>query len=160
MAVVWNQVTSGVVRFYSREEVRKFLKSLVEHYQQQATDYGDRLGGLMRLKEQPKQAQDTSPQDRARQPRGWIRMGSLLVNVSDPLTGSIEMMMQLHDEFKQKLAKATEALKSYEEMASSVIPEGGTYTLQLGNGLPERIVVEQSAQTRQRFTYSSEFRLV
>ncbi len=165
MALVGSQVATGLAKFYSREEVGRYLKTLVDYYQQETANYGDKLGTLLRPAEQTKSADkeadsEKSAQKGKRVQRGWVKMGSLLVNTSDPATGMTEVMFQLNEEFKQKLARTSEALKSFEEFANTSIPEGAVYSLHLRNGVPERLVVDSTAPKRESFSFSAKFRLV
>ena len=162
---------SGMLTFYSKEELKRYLKSLVEKYQVQEQGYGDRLGGLLRSIEQTKadlkaQAKENKdPKDKPRVDtkafaRGWVKMGTILVNVSDPNGAIAEVLFQLHEEVKVKLAKATEALKGYEELNSATIPEAGLFFLQMRSGIPERIVVDLQKSKKDSFSFSADFRLV
>ena len=157
---------TGLVRFYSKDELRRFLKGLVDQYQGVSQGYGDQLGALLRTLEQEKAAVRAQPKEVADksapkpQARGWVKMGPLLVNVSDPSGAMAETLFQLHEDVKAKLAKATEALKSFEELNSQTIPEAGLYYLQLRNGVPERIVADLQKGKRETFSFAADFRLV
>src|SRR5712692_8828060 len=109
------------MRFYSRDELVKFMKSLLEMYQKAAESYGDRLGALVRAGSQ--EAAKLDPKGKTVSSKGWVKMGTLLVNVSDPSKASTEVIYQIHDDLRQKMASATEALKSFEQGASSIIPQ-------------------------------------
>ena len=87
-------------------------------------------------------------------------MGSLAVNINDPSGAMAEVLFQLHEEVKTRLARTSEALKSYEEQHSTVIPEAGMYYLQMRNGVPERVVVDLQSKKRIPFSFSSDFKLV
>jgi len=154
----------GLLKFYTKDEVRKYLRDLDGYYQGQVDAYGEQLGTLMRSgqekaadeKRQNKQSDEKSKAIS----KGWMRMGTLLVNLGDPTSALTEVSLQLHEEFKVKLAKTREALKSFEEQANSVIPENATYRVYLRNGVPERILVEAQEARRETFGYSAQFRLV
>ena len=47
---------TGLVRFYSKEELRRYMKSLVEEYRAQDQKFGDTLGGLLRTLDEDKAA--------------------------------------------------------------------------------------------------------
>ena len=166
----------GVFRFYSKDELRRFLKSLVEEYQAKSQALGDELGTLIRTLEQekaaakaaPKDAKDSKGKDQKDKPqpnmkgqsRGWVKMGTLMVNASDPSGAIAEVLFQMHEDIKTKLAKSTEALKSFEELNSQTIPEAGQYYLQVRNGVPERIVADLQKGKRETFNFTADFRLV
>lgn len=161
---------TGLLRFHSKEELRRYLRALVEHYQAQDKSFGDTLGSLLRtleqekaaLKAQPKEQKDKEKGQAAPKAlaRGWVKMGTMAVNINDPNGALAEVLFQLHEEVKARLARASEALKSYEELNSTVIPEAGMYFLQLRNGVPEKVVVDLQAQKRTPFAFSSDFKLV
>jgi hypothetical protein len=160
---------SGLIRLHSKEEVRRHLKGLVEHYQAQSEAYGDQLGVLLRnleqekgaIKSQPKDSKDKDKgQGQKALARGWTKAGSLFVNVSDPNAAMAELLFQLHEDVKTRLAKSTEALKSFEEMGSTLIPEAGLYYLQVRNGVPEKLVVDLHESKKDTFNFSADFKLV
>lgn len=162
------------MRFYSKEEFRRFMKSLIEHYQGQSQRYGDRLGTLLRTLEVQKATARDQPKEKESkgkekqngqeaqkfQARGWVKMGTLLVNTSDPNGAMAEVLFQLHEEAKGRLAKTTEAMKSYEELNSTTVPEASLYYLQMRNGVPERLVVDLNQNKQQTFSFSADFKLV
>ncbi len=164
--------TAGVVRFFSKDELRRYLKSVVEEYQAQNQRLGDELGTLIRTLEQekaaakaaPTETKDSKGKDKAQnakgQSKGWVKMGTLLVNTSDPKGAMAEVLFQLHEDVKNKLTKSTEALKSFEELNSQTIPEAGLYYLQIRNGVPEKIVADLSKVRREIFNFSGGFKLV
>ena len=158
---------TGLIRFFSKDELKRYMKGLVDQYQALSQKYGDQLGSLLRTLEQEKAAVKSQPKDKDEksppqktQARGWIKMGSLLVNISDPNGAMAEVLFQLHEDVKAKLAKASEALKSFEELSSQTIPESGLYYLQLKNGVPERIVADLQKGKRETFNFTADFRLV
>ncbi len=161
------QSATGLIRFYSKDELKRYMKALVDQYQALNQDYGDQLGSLLRTLEQEKAASKAQPKEKDEksapqktQARGWTKMGSLLVNISDPNGAMAEVLFQLHGDVKAKLAKASEALKSFEELSSQTIPESGLYYLQLKNGVPERIVADLQKGKRETFNFTADFRLV
>ena len=155
---------TGLVKFFTKDELKRFLKGLVERYQVQNQAYGDELGTLLRTLEQEKAAAKAQPKEKGApqksQAKGWVKMGSMLVNVSDPNGAMAEVLFQLHEDVKSKLAKATEALKSFEELNSQTIPEAGQYYLQLKNGVPERVVADMRTGRKEAFNFSADFKLV
>ena len=163
---------SGLLRFYSKDEVKRYIRSLVENYQAQEKTFGDTLGSLLRtleqekaaVKAQPKEQKDKdkgkSQESQKAMARGWVKMGSMAVNISDPNGALAEVLFQLHQEVKAKLEKASDALKSYEELNSSAIPEAGMYYLQVRGGVPEKVIVDLQSKKRAPFNFASDFKLV
>lgn len=164
MAQISTYTLPGLLKFYTREEMRKYLHDLAAYYQGQVDSFGEQLGTLMRSgpeKAVNEKGKNKKHEDKSKAiSRGWMRMGTLLVNVGDPISAITEVSLQLHEEFKAKLAKTTEAMKSFEEQANNVIPENATYRLYLRNGVPERILVEAQEAKRDTFGFSAQFQLV
>ena len=151
------ELPSRLVKFYSRDEIVKFLKSLLEGYKKEAESYGDRLGTLMRTN--PQEAAKIDPKGK-NVSKGWMKLGSLMVNVSDPSRAMTEVMYQAHDDIKLKLASATAALSSFEQGANSVIPENMIYLLFLRNGIPERIIAQNPDAKRDTFAFSASYKVI
>ena len=151
------ELPSKLVKFYSRDEIVKFLKSLLEGYQKEAEKYGDRLGTLMRTN--PQEAAKIDPKGKSIS-KGWMKLGTLMVNVSDPSRATTEVMYQAHDDIKQKLASATAALSSFEQGANSVIPENMIYLLFLRNGIPERIIAQNPDAKRDTFAFAASYKVI
>jgi hypothetical protein len=145
------------VKFYSRDEIVKFLKALLEGYRKEAEKYGDQLGTIMRTN--PQEAAKIDPKGKNIS-KGWMKVGTLMVNVSDPSRASTEVMYQVHDDIKQKLASATAALSSFEQGANSVIPENMIYILFLRNGIPERIIAQNPDAKRETFAFAASYKVI
>ncbi len=92
--------------------------------------------------------------------KGWVKMGSMLVNTNEASGAMAEVLYQLHEDIKARLAKVTEAVKSFDELSNTVIPEAGLYYLQLRNGIPERIIVDSAQRRKDAFSYAADFQLV
>jgi len=146
-----------LVKFYSRDEIVKFLKSLLAGYQKEAEKYGDKLGTLMRTN--PQEAAKVDPKGKSIS-KGWMKLGTLMVNVSDPSRASTEVMYQVHDDMKQKVANANAALNSFEQGANNVIPENMIYLLFLRNGTPERIIAQNPDAKRETFSFSASYKVI
>ena len=151
---------SRLMRFYSREEVVKFMKSLLEVYQKAAESYGDKLGALVRAGTQDAAAAKLDPKGKTVSSKGWVKMGTLLVNVTDPSRASTEVIYQIHDDLRQKVASATAALSSFEQGASSVIPQNMVYLVYLRNGTPERIIAQNPESKRETFSFSANYKVI
>jgi len=147
---------SRLVRFFSREDILKYLKSLVENYQRESEKYGDRLGVLMRA-----DSHETSKVEaKGKAPsKGWMKMGNLMVNVSDSRGATTEVTYQIHEDLKQRVASATTALNSFEQGASAIIPETSVYLLYLKNGMPERIIAE-NPKKKETFSFAANYKVV
>lgn len=125
---------SGVIRFYSLGDVRRYLKELLERYQRDFDRSSNVIGSLLRVEGQKGMEVIMS--------KGWAKVGSIFVNISEPEKGSMEVVFQLVTEMKPRLAKTEEVLKSFESVEQLPIPEEATFLLYLRGGVPERLVVD------------------
>ena len=125
---------SGVIRFYTLADLRKYLKELLERYQKEFDRSSNVIGSLLRVEGQKGMEVIMS--------KGWAKVGSIFVNISEPEKGSMEVVFQLVTEMKPRLAKTEEVLKTFESVEQLPIPEEATFLLYLRGGVPERLVVD------------------
>jgi hypothetical protein len=161
-----------LVKFYSQAEITKYLRELSEHYQKEAEKYGDKLGLMLRPgveptpKEEKKQEKEDKKGDKKGEQKtkasagGWVKMGSLVINMANSGPASTEVMYQIHEDLKLKLARTNEALKSFETNANTILPQVGTFHLYVRNGVPERIIVEAEEVKKAAFNFDGKFRVV
>ena len=156
------------MKFGSQAEVMKYMKEVAEFYQKEAEKYGDKLGGMLRTGpgESPKEEkkQDKGDKKGDQKPKGgsggWTKMGSLMLNTANSGPAMTEVMYQIHEEFKQKLARTSEAIKSFEVNASTLIPQNASFQLYVRNGVPERLIVEAEEAKKAVFNFDGRFRVV
>jgi hypothetical protein len=159
------------MKFYSQTEITKYMKELSEYYQKEAEKYGDKLGTMLRPGPGDSSPKEGKPEkadkgEKKSDPKhkasagGWVKMGSMLLNTASPGTATTEVMYQLHEDLKQKLAKTNEALKSFEQNASTLIPQNATFMLYMRNGVPERVIVEAEEVKTATFNFDGKFRVV
>jgi hypothetical protein len=168
------------MKFYSQAEITKYLKEVSEYYQKEAEKYGDKLGGMLRTgpgesapKEEKKQEKQEKQEkqdkgdkkgDQKGKPGGggggWIKMGTLMLNTANTGPATTEVMYQIHEDLKQKLARTNEALKSFEQNANTLIPQNAIFQLYVRNGVPERIIVEAEEAKKAVFSFDGKFRVV
>jgi hypothetical protein len=161
------------MKFYSQAEITKYLKEVSEYYQKEAERYGDKLGGMLRTgpgesapkeeKKQDKQEKGDKKGDQKGKPAsggGWIKMGTLMLNTANTGPATTEVMYQIHEDLKQKLARTNEALKSFEQNANTLIPQNAIFQLYVRNGVPERIIVEAEEAKKAVFSFDGKFRVV
>jgi hypothetical protein len=167
-------LATGLIKFYTQAEITKYLKEVAEYYQKEAEKYGDKLGGMLRTgpgdsapKEEKKQEKADKKSDQKGKPSGgggggggWVKMGSLMINTVNSGPATTEVMYQIHEDLKQKLARTNEALKSFEVNASTLIPQTGTFQLYVRNGVPERLIVEAEEAKKAVFNFDGKFRVV
>jgi len=140
---------SGVLRFYSLTDVRRFLKETLDEYQKQYDKSSNVIGSMLRSEGQKGTEVIMS--------KGWAKVGSLFVNVTDPEKGGMEIVFQIVNEMKPRVAKTEEVLKTFESVEGLPIPDDASFLLYLRGGIPERIVVDTREPRPQRFTYDGRF---
>ena len=156
------------MKFYSQAEITKYLKDVAEYYQKEAEKYGDKLGGMLRTgpgesapKEEKKDKGDKKNDQKGKPSGGgWVKMGTLMLNTANTGPATTEVMYQIHEDLKQKLARTNEALKSFEQNANTLIPQNAVIQLYVRNGVPERIIVEAGEAKKAVFNFDARFRVV
>jgi len=160
------------MKFYAQAEIIKYMKEVSEYYQKESEKYGDKLGGMLRSgpgesapkeeKKQDKGDKNDKKNDQKGKPSGggWLKMGSMLLNTANSGPATTEVMYQIHEDLKSKLARTNEALKSFEQNASTLIPQNATFQLYVRNGVPERIIVEAEEAKKVVFNFDGKFRVV
>ncbi len=149
----------------------KYLRELSDFYTKEAEKFGDKLGSMLRTgpgesAPQKDEKQDKKDKDKKSDQKakvgagGWVKIGSLMLNTSNPGTATTEVMYQVHEELKAKLARTNEAIKSFEQNASTLIPQNATFQLYMRNGVPERMIVEAVEQKKALFNFDGKFRVV
>ncbi len=143
---------SGVLRFYSLSDVRRFLKELLDGYQREYDKSSNVVGGMLRSGGGKGMEVIMS--------KGWAKVGSLFVNVDDTEKGGMEIVFQIVNEMKPRLAKTEEVLKTFESVEGLPIPDDATFLLYLRGGVPERIIVDTKETKPVPFKYAGDFRTV
>ena len=159
------ELNSGLVKFPSRESASAYLEALLQYYKARQEEYAHQLGEQLRSPQghsQPREKQEKeAKKDKGGQqaPRGWTRVGSLPVNVSDPQGALAQTTLRIVDDYKARVEKVSDALKSFQEV--DALSQAGTrsYTLFVYKGVPEGVIVEDMAK-REVFAFTASFRAV
>ena len=156
------ELASGLVKFRSKEEVRSYLEEMLQYYKTVSEEYGQQMGTLLRgVQAPPPEVKVKQAKDEARpSSKGWVRLGSLPVNVSDPSKATAEVMLKVVEEYKTRIEKTTEALKSLVELDSVVGGDGQSLTLFVSKGIPEALILGSTEAKREVFSFVSAFRAV
>ncbi len=139
-------LTSGIVKFYSLEDMRKYLKGLLDTYQVEFDKTSNIVGSMLRLDDHKSMEVIIS--------RGWAKAGGIYINTADAKKGRIEIVFQIVSELKPKVAKTEEVLKTFDAVEQLPLPEEAVFLLYLHGGVPERIVVDSTEGRPERLTYS------
>ncbi|MDG6982841.1 MAG: hypothetical protein JRM74_05230 [Nitrososphaerota archaeon] len=157
------ELNSGLVKFGSKESVIAYLETLLEYYKTRQEEYGHQLGEQLRNpqgqappREKPEKE---SKKDKGGQgaPRGWVKVGSLPVNSSDPQGALAQVTLRIVDDYKSRVERLSDALKSFLEV--DTLSQNGTrsYTLFIFKGVPEGVIVEGMVK-REVFAFAARFR--
>ncbi len=140
---------SGVVRFYSLGDVRRYLKELLEKYQREYDRSSNVIGSMLRTEGQKGMEVIMS--------KGWAKVGTMFVNITEPERGGMEVTFQLVSEMKPRLTKTEETLKTFESVEALPIPADATFLLYVRNGIPERLVVDSSEGRPPVYTFKGAY---
>jgi hypothetical protein len=143
---------SGVLRFYSMSDVRKYLKELLERYQKDYDRSSNVIGSLLRTEGGKGMEVIMS--------KGWAKVGSIFVNIADPEKGGMEVTFQMVTEMKPRIMKTEEVLKAFDTVEQLPVPAEATFLLYLHSGIPERLVVDTSESKPENYAFKGDFQTV
>lgn len=146
------EMTSGLLRFYSLEDMRRYIKSQLDYYQREFDRSSNVIGSMLRDKS--KGGQEVI------QSRGWTKVGEVIVNSLEPGRGSMEVIFQMLNELKPRIAKTEEMLKSFDLVENLPNAEEATFLLFLRNGVPERIIIDSTVKRPEKYAYAAAFTAV
>jgi len=144
--------TTGILRFYSLNDVRKYLKELLDSYQREYDKSSNLIGSLLRSSGGKGMEVILS--------KGWTKVGSLFVNQTDSEKGGMEVVFQIVNEMKPRVTKTEEVLKTFDAVEGLPVPDDATFLLYLRGGVPERLIVDMLETKPQKFKLDGKFRLV
>lgn len=141
---------SGVLRFYSLSDVRRYLKELLGTYEREYDKSSNMIGSLLRSNEGKTMEIIRS--------KGWTKVGNLFVNMADSEKGAMEVVFQIIEEMKPRLAKTEAVLKSFDTVEGLPIPEEASFLLYFRDGVPERLIVDTVETKPQKFLLNATFK--
>lgn len=145
-----DSITDGIRTFYSLEELKSFSSNLVKYYETQIDRYNRRLDTLLRQSGSNEGANRLPPVAS----KGWIRVGRILVSISNPAQASTEMLFRLLEDAKAKLDAVKAFLGSLEGVLNVGVKKEHVYLVCLRNGVPERIIIEEQKSSNRIFTFN------
>ncbi len=131
--------SSGIVSFDSLDALRLYMRQLLGTYERLADMYGEKIGTLMRVREELERNGRRTPKLNS---QSWRKVGFFYVNDRDALLGTLEILLEAMEEYKVKIIRTSEVLKKFEELEGLSIPVGSKLTLYVRNGVPFRMVVD------------------
>ena len=146
------ELYSGIVRFYSLNDVRKYMKELLERYQRDYDRSSNVIGSLLRAEGGKGMEVIMS--------KGWAKVGAMFVDVTDPDKGGMELTFQLVTEMKPRISKTEEVLKTFESVEALPIQTEATFLLYLHGGIPERLVIDTTEPKPEAYAYKGDYATV
>ena len=143
------ELYSGILRFYALNDVRKYMKSLLERYQKEYDRSSNVIGSLLRTEGGKGMEVIMS--------KGWAKVGSMFVDITDPEKGGMELTFQLVTEMKPRISKTEEVLKTFESVEALPIPTEATFLLYLHGGIPERLVIDTTEAKPEAYAYKGDY---
>jgi hypothetical protein len=146
------EMYSGIIRFYSLGDVRKYMKQLLERYQKDYDRSSNVIGSLLR--DQGGKGMEVIMS------KGWAKVGAMFVDITDPEKGGMELTFQLVSEMKPRISKTEEVLKTFDSVEQLPIQTDSTFLLYLHSGIPERLVIDTTESKPETFTFKGDFATV
>ena len=143
------ELYSGILRFYALNDVRKYMKSLLERYQKEYDRSSNVIGSLLRTEGGKGMEVIMS--------KGWAKVGAMFVDITDPEKGGMELTFQLVTEMKPRISKTEEVLKTFESVEALPIPTEATFLLYLHGGIPERLVIDTTEAKPEAYVYKGDY---
>lgn len=156
------ELGSGLVRFRSKDQAREYLEALLEYYKAKSDEYGGQMGELLRVAQpsgqEVKESKTTKEAQKATA-KGWVKIGSLPVNMSEPQKAISEVTLKIVEDYRLKVGRTNDALKSLDEIESR---SSGSQNLVffISKGVPEAVIVEEAVKKQELFVFNAKFRAV
>jgi len=142
------RMVSGMVWFASLADVKSYIQGLLDMYRAENEKANEFVASMYRsLAEKG---------SKTRSANTWTKMGSILVNSTDPERGKMETALQLLTDMKPLVARTEEALTNFVRIEDISAEPNSTFVLCMRYGLPERLIVEASLKT-EKFTLTDEY---
>jgi len=143
------ELYSGILRFYALNDVRKYMKELLQRYQKDYDKSSNVIGSLLRTEGGKGMEVIMS--------KGWAKVGAMFVDVTDPEKGGMELTFQLVTEMKPRISKTEEVLKTFENVEALPIPTDATFILYLHSGIPERLVIDSTEPKPEAYAFKGDY---
>src|SRR5689334_33914 len=103
----------ALLHFESLEKLRTYLKGLLEWYEKEADSYSAKIASMMRAQARTKRDDRTAAKLST---QNWRKIGSLHINQTDPLLGTLDILLEALDDYKLQISRTYEVLKVLEEL--------------------------------------------
>ena len=121
------ELNSGLVRFHGKDAAAAYLETLLEYYKARHEEYGQQLGEHLRRAQEPSQvaqkAEKLEKQQKGKEgqqatAKGWAKVGTLPVNVTDSLGALAQVTLRIVEDYKSRIERVTDVLKSFKDIDS------------------------------------------
>jgi len=129
---------AGLVKLKSMRAARLYLKELMVNYEKESDRYGEKVGRLMRILEREMNGKGI---ERLREV-DWKKSGMLMVNMTEPGRGTLELMIEAMEDSKAKATRTAQVLAGVGELENLGMPESAAILIYLRHGVPLRVVVD------------------
>ena len=146
------ELYSGIVRFYSLIDVKRYMKELLERYHRDYDRSSNVIGSLLRA--------EVGKGMEVIMSKGWAKVGAMFVDVTDPEKGGMELTFQLVTEMKPRISKTEEVLKTFESVEAQPIQTEATFLLYLHSGIPERLLIDITEPKPPAYGYKGDYATV
>lgn len=155
------ELGSGLVKLRSKDQAREYMEALLGTYRAKSDEYGEQMSALLRAVQPAEQLAKEGKNKDGQKPaaKGWVKVGSIPVNSSDPQKALAEVTLKIVDDYKTKVDKTNEALKSLDEIEAHG-PGSSNMVFFINRGVPEAVILQEAASRQGTFAFSGSFRAV
>jgi hypothetical protein len=129
----------GLVKLNSIRSLRLYLKDLMVSYEKEGDRYAERVGRLMRVLDAEMVGKDLKKIGEV----NWKRAGMVMLNTEEPTRGTLELMIEVMEDYKSKAKRTAEVLAGIREVEGLGIPDNAAILVYLRHGVPLRILVDR-----------------
>jgi hypothetical protein len=128
----------GLVKLNSIRGLRLYLKDLMVSYEKESDRYAERVGRLMRILDAEMVGKDLKKIREV----NWKRIGMIMLNTEEPTRGTLELMIEVMEDYRSKAKRTAEVLAGIREVEGLGIPDNAAILVYLRHGVPLRILVD------------------
>jgi hypothetical protein len=128
----------GLVKLGSVQELRLYLKDLMVRYEKESDRCGEKVGRLMRIIDE----EMTEKGVKKLREVGWKRSGMVMLNMDEPVRGTLELIIEAMEDYKAKAKRTGEVLARISQLEDLGVPDNSTILVYLRHGVPLRVVVD------------------
>ncbi len=152
---------SAVVKFHSRDAIKKYLDDMQKIYNSQVDQLGQDLAGMLRDQAPAGDKKDGEKgKEKKSAPKSAVKAGSLKVITTNTKKALEAAMMRIVDDYKSKVEGVNQAISALVELDRLGQEGMYVYTMVVNKGLPESIIVETTDRNQREFSYNAKFKVI